>query len=157
MRSIAVCVTRWMLRAWLKYSRMKGFHAKQDMLLWKIESGGDASLKLKGQRIDRTAAQIVHLCAHPQQKIVALIECAAFGITQEAPLEQLGGGVNLLLKVAYPEEIVVIAQASDAILDVGLLHKDAPPVFRVSPPDSRGARRCTLLRVRGRIPFRTSL
>ena len=67
----------------------ESLHAKQDMLLWKIEAGGDASLKLKGQRIERAAAQIVHLGAHPQQEIVALIECATFGITQEASLDAI--------------------------------------------------------------------
>ena len=43
----------------------ESFHAKEDMLLRKVESSGNASLKLKGKRIERTAAQIVHLCAHP--------------------------------------------------------------------------------------------
>ena len=43
----------------------ESFHAKEDMLLRKVESSGNASLKLKGKRIERAAAQIVHLCAHP--------------------------------------------------------------------------------------------
>ena len=35
----------------------ESFNAMQDMLLREVKPGGDATLKLKGKRIERTAAQ----------------------------------------------------------------------------------------------------
>ena len=42
----------------------ESFNAVQDMLLREVESRGDATLKLKGKCVERTAARVVHLRAH---------------------------------------------------------------------------------------------
>ena len=107
----------------------EGLHTMQNVALRKIEAGGDPSLQLEGQRIQRTSDQIVHFGPNAQEEIVALLERPAFRIPEEPLLDQFGGSVQALFEVTDPDQIMIVAQSAGAILHVGFLHEDAPSVL----------------------------
>ena len=80
----------------------EGLDPMQDMPLGKIESCGDPPLQLKGQAVERSSRQIVHLGAHTQQEVIALFKSATFGIAEESPVNEFGSRVDALFEIADP-------------------------------------------------------
>ena len=76
--------------------------------------------------------QVVQLGADAQEKIVGAVELPALGFVEELLLDQAGGGLHALLEEADPEQVLVIAQAAAAVLDIGFLQINGAAVLLVA-------------------------
>jgi len=97
--------------------------AAQNVFLRVVEGGGDAALELESETVEGAAVEVMHLGADAQQKVVGLLEGVPLGGAQEFFFDQLRGGVDALRDVGDPEQILVVAQAADAVFHVWLLHE----------------------------------
>ena len=100
----------------------EGLHAGQHVLLWIFQPCGDLPLKVKGERVDRSLVDEMHLGADAEQEVVGFFEKPAFALGQDFFLYELGRGHGVGVEVSVPEEILVIAQAASPVLHVGFLH-----------------------------------
>ncbi len=76
--------------------------------------------------------QVVQLGADAQEVIVGAIELAALAFVEQLFFDQAGRGLDALLEEGDPEQVLVVAQAAAAVLDVRLLHVDGVAEFLVA-------------------------
>ena len=106
--------------------------ALEQDLLRVAEVGGEAGLRLEVEHIRRMLAHVMELVAHAEQEVVAALEGAQLGRLQVVLLLQLVHARDAEADAGHPQGVLVVAQAADAVLDVGLLHEDGVAVLRAA-------------------------
>ncbi len=98
-------------------------HLAQDGAVLVAEGVGDLGLQPQGEHVAGALLQVVKLGAHAQQEIVGAVELLALGGGEQRRVDEGLGVGQPALDAADPEQVLVIAQAAAAALDVGLLEK----------------------------------
>ena len=98
-------------------------------------AGGELALDVEGQAFLGAPGDVVEVAAHRPQEVFRLDELAQFDRGQQPLADKIGDAVDLIGKLADPEQRVEIAQAALALFQIGLDDIAAvahPPVARVA-------------------------
>jgi len=98
------------------------FEALAGRTVHEAEIVRNGRLDVFGEDIRRPADEVVEFVADAEQVIVGGFELFALGLADEFALLQFGEGTGAVFEEGHPDEVLVIAQAAAAVLDVGLLH-----------------------------------
>ena len=102
----------------------EGLDQFEERLLRVAEIGREARLDLEVEHIGRMFAHVVKLVAHAQQENAGFLEFRQLVGTEIMLFREFLHPGNPEANLRHPQGVLVIAQASDPVLDVGLLHKD---------------------------------
>ena len=113
---------RKMLREW----RVEVAHEALDALaggtLAVAEVVGDGRLQVLAQHVHGAVDVVVHLRADAQQEIVGGFELLALAFADEFVRLQFRERAGAVFEERHPEQVLEVAQAAAAVLEVGLLH-----------------------------------
>ena len=107
-------------------------HPGQHFDLGVTEVLRDARLEIEIHDIRRAGAHEMEVVADPQEKVVAPVECGEVLGAQVVLRGELVEGRDAQLHAGHPHGVLVVAEAADAILDVGLLIEDGVGEFRAA-------------------------
>ena len=120
--------------------------ALQQRRLRVAEVGREPRLHLEVEHVGGVLAHVVQLVPHPEQEMVAALERAQLGRLQVVLFDQFLQPRDAEPHPRHPERVLVVAQAADAVLDVGLLHEDGVAIL----PPAAGL----VVEARGDVAFR---
>ena len=106
--------------------------AAQDGFLWVVEVGGDNTLESEGEDVTTASAFVVEFVADAVQEVVSSDELAAGAFGDDFSIDEFLEGGEAAFDTCDPEDILVIAQAAAAFLDLRLLKEDGMGVFVVA-------------------------
>ena len=86
------------------------------------EVEGDGGLEALAQHVHGAVDVVMHLGADAQQEIVGGFQLLALAFADEVVRLQLLEGTDAILEEGHPEQVLIVAQAAAAVLEVGLLH-----------------------------------
>ena len=91
------------------------------------------------QHVRRAVDVVVQFVADPQQKIVGGFELFALAVADQPPFFKFRKRTGPVFEKRHPDQVLEIAQAAAAVLDVRLLHRGRiaelrPPRFLVRQP-----------------------
>ena len=93
---------------------------------------GDGGLNAFPQHIDRSPHVVMNLVADAQEKIVGGFELLTFAGADHFLLLQLAEGTGAVFEKGHPDQVLIIAQAAAAVLDIWFLHESGIAKFRAS-------------------------
>lgn len=85
------------------------------------EARGDGGLDVGGEDLERAVGDVVELVAGAEEEVVGGVELAALGGAEEVVVLEVLEGAGALVEEGHPEEVLEVAEAADAVLDVGFL------------------------------------
>ncbi len=94
------------------------------------EREGDGGLEIFPQHVHRAVHVVVQFRPHAQQKTVGILKLFALGFADEFLLLQFRQRPRAVFEKSHPQQVLEIAQAAAAVLDVRLLHRRGAAVFR---------------------------
>lgn len=103
--------------------------ALEQVLLRVAEVGGEPRLGVEVEHVGRMPAHVVQLVANPEQEIVGVLHRAEFGRLEVVLLGEFLEARDAEAHAGHPERVLVVAQAADAVLDVGFLDEDRVAVL----------------------------
>ena len=93
---------------------------------------GHSRLQVFAEHIHRAVRVVMHLGAHPQQKIVSGLELPALLLAEKLPRDQILQRPRPVFEESHPDQVLEIAQPAAAVLEIGLLHRGG--VAKLGPP-----------------------
>jgi hypothetical protein len=102
----------------------EGLDAPQDRSVLVAEAVRDLALQPQGEDVPRALLLVMQFRADAQQLVVRAVELLALGGGQHAGLDEVLHGAEAALHPAEPDQVLVIAQAAAAALDVRFLQED---------------------------------
>lgn len=102
----------------------KAFDAFEDGVVPIAEVPCDLGLLIDIEGIGGAFRLEMQFIAGAQQEIVGVGEGGEFGGAEQLEAHQLGQIAGTKAQARHPKDILVIAQAADTVLDIGLLEKD---------------------------------
>ena len=95
------------------------------------EPGCDLFLQIHVQYVGGAPRRVMQVCAQAQKKIVRTLDSALVAFAQPVFPYELVCAQRTLLEVGNPKQILIVAQAATAALQVGLLQINAVAEFFV--------------------------
>ena len=83
---------------------------------------GDGGLEVLAQHVHGAVGVVMHLRADTQQEVVGGFQLLALALADEVVCLQVLERAGAVLEEGHPEQVLVVAQAAAAVLEVGLLH-----------------------------------
>jgi hypothetical protein len=96
------------------------------------EVGGDGRLHVFAQHVLGAVGLVMQLRAHAQEKIIGGLQLLALGGAHKLPVLQIRQRPRPVFEERHPQQVLKIAQAAAAVLDVRLLH--ARGIAVLGPP-----------------------
>ncbi len=96
----------------------------EDVGLGIVLGVGDAALEFEGQLVVAALAQVMHLAAEAEDEIVGGLDLLALAALEQAGFLEAEGVLDSPLELGDPEEVLIVAEAAAAGLDVRLLDED---------------------------------
>ena len=106
--------------------------ALEDIVLAVAQALGDARLHLEVEEVGGAIADEVKLVADAQEEIVGALEVGKLLAAKVIERVQLLHALDAQLHAGHPEGVLIVAQAADAVLDVGFLQEGGVAVFRAA-------------------------
>lgn len=110
----------------------EGLGAAEDGALGVAELGGDDALEAEGELIAGAAGLVVEFVTDVVEEVVGVFDFAVGGGGEEACFDEFAEVGATAFDVGDPEEVMVVAEAAAALLDVGFLEEDGAGVFLVA-------------------------
>ena len=83
---------------------------------------GDGGLEVLAQHVHRAVGVVVHLGADAQQEVVGRFQLLALALADEVVRLQVLERAGAVFEERHPEQVLEVAQAAAAVLEIGLLH-----------------------------------
>ena len=109
--------------------------AAQDVALRVVEGGGDDSLQLEGELVGGLARVVVELVADAVEEIVGFLDFLESGGGEKFFLHEILKSRAAGFDAGDPLDVMIVAHAATALLDVGLLEENGAGVFLVAAPE----------------------
>ena len=100
----------------------EGFQAAGGRTVGKTELEGHSGLKRAAEGFFRPASQVVQLRPNAQQIVVGRGEFPVFLRIDDLVFQQFFHGLAAFLEERHPQQVLVVAQAAAAVLDIRFLH-----------------------------------
>ena len=110
----------------------EGFHTAQNGAVLVAKAVGDLALEAQRQDVAGALLQVVKLGADAEEEIVGAVELFALGGREQLRIDEGLGVGETAFDFADPNQILIIAQATAPVLDVGLLEERGVADFVVT-------------------------